>query len=72
MGNDAFKISVLVLAMFSSFANAPPASAQDIFDGGRLGGGSSQFTAENLPGSANPLPEFGGQVNLNKFQGTWY
>lgn len=29
MGNDAFKISVLVLAMLSSFANAPPASAQD-------------------------------------------
>lgn len=51
---------------------APAAGAQDIFDGGRLAGGSAQVLP---PGSSLPggeLPEVDGAVDLERYAGTWY
>lgn len=51
---------------------APASQAQDIFDGGRVGGGSSQLlpTGSSVPG--NELPEVGFKVDLNEYAGKWY
>lgn len=51
---------------------APAAGANDVFNGGRLAGGSSQFAQQaiDLPGA--PLPETSRTVELNKYAGTWY
>lgn len=55
-------------------ASAPVAAAQDLTDGGRLGGGSSQLLPDGLA-----LGSLGGQelsqvddVDLNDYKGTWY
>ncbi|MGP6173193.1 lipocalin family protein [Corynebacterium sp. A21] len=50
----------------------PTASAQDIFNGGRLGGGSSQVLPSASSTAANPLPETAGPVDLERYAGKWY
>lgn len=51
---------------------SPVASAQDVFDGGRVGGGFSQVIPEgsSLPGGE--LPEIDRAVDLERYAGTWY
>jgi apolipoprotein D and lipocalin family protein len=51
---------------------APVAQAQDLFGGGRVGGGSSQLisTASSTPG--NELKEAGLKVDLGRYAGKWY
>lgn len=58
-------------ALLTSLA-APTAQSQDLFDGGRIGGGSPQLvsTGSSLPG--NELSEVGSKVNLNEYAGKWY
>lgn len=59
-------------AVLLTALGAPAAHAQDLFDGGRIGGGSSQLvsTGSSVPG--NELPEVGFKVNLNEYAGKWY
>ncbi|MDO5511733.1 lipocalin family protein [Corynebacterium sp.] len=51
---------------------SPVAGAQDFFDGGRIGGGSSQVIPEgsSLPGGE--LSEIDGAVDLERYAGKWY
>lgn len=50
----------------------PTAGAQDIFDGGRLGGGSSQVLPSGSSTSTNELPEIDEPVDLERYAGRWY
>lgn len=51
---------------------APAVQAQDVFDGGRVGGGSSQLVSAGSSAPGNELPEVGFQVDLNEYAGKWY
>ena len=51
---------------------AAPAGAQDIFDGGRLAGGSSQLVPRGSSAPGGELPEVGTPVDLERYAGTWY
>lgn len=64
--------SILAAGLLTATLAAPAvASAQDSFNGGRIGGGSSQLlSGVNIPGGE--LREFGGKVDLEKYQGEWY
>lgn len=67
-------------ALFSSLATCvlvgafcvPTAAANDIFDGGRVAGGSSQLVPAGSSIGTGELPELGQQVNLDRYMGTWY
>lgn len=50
----------------------PNASAADIFDGGRLAGGSSQVVPAGSSLGEGELPELGRPVDLERYMGTWY
>ncbi|WJZ03677.1 lipocalin family protein [Corynebacterium freiburgense] len=50
---------------------ATPAQAEDIFNGGRFAGGSSDLV-QPLSSTGPELPEFGRTVDLDKYAGTWY
>lgn len=49
----------------------PVAGAQDLFDGGRLGGGSSQLIPSGSS-TGSQLPEIEEAVDLERYAGTWY
>lgn len=56
--------------LLSMVVLAPAAQADDIFNGGRSSGGSSQLIP---PGTMGPeLPEIDQPVDLKKYAGTWY
>ena len=61
-------------AMLATLATpaAQAAQAQDIFNGGRIGGGSSQLIPPSSSAPGTELSEVGFQVDLNKYAGTWY
>lgn len=65
-------LTSLVAMAVSTALVLPVAGAQDIFDGGRIGGGSSQLIPEgsSLPGGE--LPENATPVELERYAGTWY
>lgn len=50
----------------------PAVAAADVFDGGRLGGASSQLVPQGSSTSGNELPENSEPVDLERYQGTWY
>lgn len=50
----------------------PSAGAQDVFDGGRLGGGSSQLLPTGSANSASQLREVDEAVDLERYAGKWY
>lgn len=63
-----------VAALLSTLAifGTSTAQAQDIFDGGRLAGGSSQVAALISTPENRALPEIGQKVDLDRYQGRWY
>lgn len=66
------RIATVTLLATTSIFGASTAQAQDIFDGGRLAGSSSQVanlssTPENLA-----LPEIDQKVDLERYAGKWY
>ncbi len=66
------RIATVALLATTSIFGASTAQAQDIFDGGRLAGGSSQVanlssTPENLA-----LQEIDQKVDLERYAGKWY
>lgn len=65
-------LTSLATLLVSTALVLPVADAQDIFDGGRIGGGSSQLIPEgsSLPGGE--LPEHPTPVDLERYAGTWY
>ncbi|WP_288832686.1 lipocalin family protein [uncultured Corynebacterium sp.] len=64
--------ALLAAALVATATLAPAASAQQLLDGGRLGGASSQLVprGSSLPGGE--LPEGGTAVDLERYAGTWY
>ena len=68
-------LAATLTAAALTVALAPAAGAQqssptELIDGGRLPGASSQLAPTGF--SPNPLPEFGGTVDLGRYAGTWY
>ena len=68
-------IAATVAATALALSLAPAASAQtssptELLDGGRILGGSSQLGPSGT--SPNPLTEFGGTIDLERYAGTWY
>lgn len=63
--------SLLAVALLGALS-APVAGAQDLFNGGRIGGGSSQLVSagSSLPG--NELSEIDQAVDLDRYAGKWY
>lgn len=61
----------LSTAVLATSLLAPAAGAQDLFGGGRLGGGSSQLVPTGSA-TGSPLPEIDGAVDLDRYAGTWY
>ncbi|WP_342320187.1 lipocalin family protein [Corynebacterium mayonis] len=66
------RILALLTTLAIGITTAPTADAQDIFDGGRVAGGSSQLIAPNFPTPGGQLREDGKAVDLNRYAGTWY
>lgn len=65
-----YVLSVLSVAALA-FLAAAPASAEDIFNGGRFAGGSADLV-QPLSSNGPELPEFGGAVDLGRYEGKWY
>lgn len=63
-----------VAALLSTLAifGTSTVQAQDIFDGGRLAGGSSQVAAISSTPENRALPEIDQKVDLERYQGRWY
>lgn len=51
---------------------SPDAGAQDLFDGGRSGGGSSQVIPAGSSLGGSELAEIDRPVDLSRYAGTWY
>lgn len=66
------KITVAALLSAVSIFGASTAQAQDIFDGGRLAGGSSQVANLSSTPENQALPEIDQKVDLERYQGRWY
>ncbi|MCS4490673.1 lipocalin family protein [Corynebacterium sp. ES2775-CONJ] len=66
------RLPSICAALVMSAGLITPTHAQDIFNGGRFAGGSSDLYAQLFPAPGPPLPEFGGTVDLDRYQGTWY
>ena len=62
----------LTFLTLTSILCAPAAHAQDIFDGGRIGGGSVQLISSGSALPGEELPEIDRAVDLNRYAGTWY
>ncbi|NLA54945.1 MAG: lipocalin family protein [Corynebacterium humireducens] len=65
-------LTVLSALALGAALLSPAAGAQDLFDGGRLSGGSTQLIPGNLPVPGGELREIDGTVDLERFAGTWY
>lgn len=65
-------LTVLSTLALGAALLSPAAGAQDLFDGGRLSGGSTQLIPGNLPVPGGELREIDGTVDLERFAGTWY
>lgn len=63
-------VSLIAAVVVSVGALTPVAQADDIFNGGRSSGGSSQLIPPGITGSE--LPEIDGSVDLTKYVGKWY
>ena len=61
--------AVMTVALVPA-AGAQSSSPTELIDGGRLPGVSSQLAPTGF--SPNPLPEYGGTVDLERYAGTWY
>lgn len=59
-------------ALAAAVTLVAPAGAQDIFDGGRLAGGSSQLVPRGSSVFDSELPEVTTPVDLERYAGTWY
>lgn len=66
------KITVAALLSAVSIFGATTAQAQDLFDGGRLAGGSSQVANLSSVPENQALPEIDQKVDLERYQGRWY
>ncbi|ANE03313.1 lipocalin family protein [Corynebacterium crudilactis] len=64
-------VTTALLSAISIFGIAT-AHAQDIFDGGRLAGGSSQVSNLSSVPENQALPEVENSIDLERYQGTWY
>lgn len=51
---------------------APTAGAQNVLDGGRLGGASSQIIPEGSSVPGGELPEVDQKIDLDRYAGKWY
>lgn len=69
-------VTALVIAplLASGLGSAPAAGAQDLTDGGRLGGGSSQLLPNGVALGSLGGPELTqvDSVDLERYQGEWY
>lgn len=68
-------VAVLAAApLFAGLASAPAAGGQDLTDGGRLGGGSSQLLPEGVAIGSVGGPELTqvDSVDLARYAGKWY
>lgn len=65
-------VSTLAAVLLAGSLFAPAASAQNIFDGGRIGGGSSQLIPEGIPVPGGELKEINDKVDLDQYVGKWY
>lgn len=63
-------VTLLAALLLSMAALAPTAQADDIFNGGRSSGGSSQLIPPGALGQE--LPEIDRAVDLKKYAGKWY
>lgn len=66
------KLTIAALLSALSITGASTAQAQDIFDGGRLAGSSSQIANLSSTPESQALPEIDQKVDLERYQGKWY
>lgn len=66
------RIAAVALLATTSIFGASTAQAQDIFDGGRLAGGSSQVANLSSTPESLALQEIDQKVNLERYAGKWY
>ena len=66
------KITFAALLSLASVFGATTAQAQDVFDGGRLAGSSSQIANLSSTPESQALPEIDKKVDLERYQGKWY
>src|SRR5690606_13968847 len=73
-GLRALGLAVLAPLLATGLAAAPVAGAQDLTDGGRLGGGSSQLLPDGVALGSLGGPELSQveNVDLERYQGTWF
>lgn len=73
-GLRALGVAVLAPLLATGLAAAPVAGAQDLTDGGRLGGGSSQLLPDGVALGSLGGPELSQveNVDLERYQGTWF
>ena len=64
-------VTTALLAAISLFGIST-AQAQDIFDGGRLAGGSSQVSNLSSVPENLALPEIENSIDLERYKGKWY
>lgn len=68
----SMRLTVVTLLSTLSIFGASATQAQDIFDGGRLAGGSSQVAALSSTPAGTALPETGQKIDLERYAGKWY
>ncbi|NLZ56863.1 MAG: lipocalin family protein [Corynebacterium sp.] len=66
------RIATVALLATTSIFGASTAQAQDIFDGGRLAGGSSQVANLSSTPQNLALQEIDQKVDLERYAGKWY
>ncbi len=64
-------LTVLTTLALGATLAVPTVGAQELSDGGRVGGGSSQLIPADSSLAA-PLPEIDTAVDLDRYQGMWY
>ena len=65
-------LTTLTTLTLAAALTVPVAGAQDLFDGGRIGGGSSQLIPPGLSLPGGELPETDQAVDLERYSGQWY
>ncbi|ALC05100.1 lipocalin [Corynebacterium deserti GIMN1.010] len=66
------KFAAAVLLSVVSLSATATAQAQDVFNGGRLAGGSSQVSNLSSVPENLALPEVENSIDLERYQGKWY